>query len=158
MFLEAKKWPNTYKESHQEKHNSCFLQVKKIGWDVDVLGTLYNLCIEWRASLFITQYKAQRTVFFSRQNSLQSLKVIQEGCCSTRENKTLDLFYVNVTDLYISKARPPLEKSDHKLNLPCLEYKLLVYRQPVTKRIMKERSLEAEETQHPPILTKYIFL
>ena len=35
--------------------------------------------------------------------------------CPTRDNKTLDLLYVNAMDAYDSTALPPLSRSDHNL-------------------------------------------
>lgn len=65
---------------------------------------------------------------------------------STRENKTLDLFYAVVKDSYISKSRPPMGNPDHSLVFLCSEYKPLVQRQPVTKWSVRKWSQEAEET------------
>ncbi|MEQ2204976.1 hypothetical protein XENOCAPTIV_022232 [Xenoophorus captivus] len=39
--------------------------------------------------------------------------------CSATENKTLDVFYANIKDSYISQTRPPLDKLDHSLVFLC---------------------------------------
>ncbi|TWW66964.1 hypothetical protein D4764_02G0000050 [Takifugu flavidus] len=53
--------------------------------------------------------------------------------CSTRDRKTLDLLYANVTNAYTSTALPPLGKSDHNLVLLSPSYTPVVQQQPVTK-------------------------
>ncbi|KAJ8398118.1 hypothetical protein AAFF_G00431950 [Aldrovandia affinis] len=65
--------------------------------------------------------------------------------CSTRENKILDMMYVNVKEAYSSSALPPLGTSDH--NLICLvpTYKPVVRRQPVTTRTVQLWSGAVEE-------------
>ncbi|TWW73670.1 hypothetical protein D4764_15G0010660 [Takifugu flavidus] len=58
--------------------------------------------------------------------------------CSTRDRKTLDLLYANITNAYTSTALPPLGKSDHNLVLLSPSYTPVVQQQPVTVRtVMK---------------------
>ncbi|KAI3351338.1 hypothetical protein L3Q82_005877 [Scortum barcoo] len=65
--------------------------------------------------------------------------------CPTRNNRTIDLLYVNVRDAYRSTPLPPLGKSDHNLvhHLQPL-YTPLVQKQPVTTRSVRRWSPEKE--------------
>lgn len=65
--------------------------------------------------------------------------------CPTRENKTLDLLYVNVKEAYSSTALTPLGRSDHNLIHLQPLYKPLVQRLPVTIRTVRRWSREADE-------------
>lgn len=65
-------------------------------------------------------------------------------CCPTRDNKTLDLLYANVKDSYSSTALPPLGRSDHNLVLLTSTYTPIVQKQPVTTRIVRRWSKEAD--------------
>ncbi|XP_040886592.1 uncharacterized protein LOC121176566 isoform X1 [Toxotes jaculatrix] len=60
--------------------------------------------------------------------------------CTTRDNKTLDLLYANVTNAYTSTALPPLGKSDHSLVLLSPSYTPVVQQQPVTVRTVRKWS------------------
>ncbi|TWW53288.1 hypothetical protein D4764_0092150 [Takifugu flavidus] len=60
--------------------------------------------------------------------------------CSTRDRKTLDLLYANVTSAYTSTALPPLGKSDHNLVLLSPSYTPVVQQQPVTVRTVRKWS------------------
>ena len=65
--------------------------------------------------------------------------------CSTRGNKTLDLFYANIKNAYSSSALPPLGRSDHNLVLLTSSYKPIVQQQPVIRKTIKTWSNEAED-------------
>ena len=65
--------------------------------------------------------------------------------CSTRENKTLDLFYANIKNAYSCSALPPLGRSDHNLVLLTSTYKPIVQQQPVITKTIKTWSNEAED-------------
>ncbi|KAI3363082.1 hypothetical protein L3Q82_011534 [Scortum barcoo] len=62
--------------------------------------------------------------------------------CLTRNNRTIDLLYVNVRDAYRSTPLPPLGKSDHNHLQPL--YTPLVQKQPVTTRSVRRWSPEKE--------------
>ena len=65
--------------------------------------------------------------------------------CHTRENKTLDLLYVNIKEAYNSSPLPPLGRSDHNLVHLLPVYKPLVNRQPVEIHTVKAWTEESEE-------------
>ncbi|KAI3356408.1 hypothetical protein L3Q82_017216 [Scortum barcoo] len=64
--------------------------------------------------------------------------------CPTRNNRTIDLLYVNVRDAYRSTPLPPLGKSDHNLVHLQPLYTPLVQKQPVTTRSVRRWSPEKE--------------
>lgn len=66
--------------------------------------------------------------------------------CPTRGNKTIDLFYTNIKDSFVSSALPPLGHLDHNLVLLKSIYTPAVQRQPVTYKTVRVWSEEACET------------
>lgn len=65
--------------------------------------------------------------------------------CPTRGKKTIDLFYTNIKDSFVSSALPPLGQSDHNLVLLKSIYTPVVQRQPVTYKTVRVWSEEACE-------------
>ncbi|KAK7913293.1 hypothetical protein WMY93_013504 [Mugilogobius chulae] len=65
--------------------------------------------------------------------------------CLTRDNKTLDLFFVNAKEAYSSSALPPLGRADHNIVHLRPVYQPIVHRQPVVSRVVKRWSPESEE-------------
>ncbi|KAK0135785.1 hypothetical protein N1851_028349 [Merluccius polli] len=66
--------------------------------------------------------------------------------CTTREDKTLDLFYANVKNAYNCSALPPLGRSDHCLVHLSPTYTPAVKRMPVTTKTVKcwsDKSIES---------------
>ncbi|XP_078802203.1 uncharacterized protein LOC144991899 [Oryzias latipes] len=66
--------------------------------------------------------------------------------CTTRDKKTLDLLYANVTNAYTSTALPPLGKSDHNLVLLSPSYIPVVKQKQVTVRNITKWSDGATES------------
>lgn len=64
--------------------------------------------------------------------------------CPTRNNRTIDLLYVNVRDAYRVTPLPPLGKSDHNLIHLQPQYTPLVQRQPVSTCSIRRWSPEME--------------
>nr|XP_049609558.1 uncharacterized protein LOC125988413 [Syngnathus scovelli] len=64
--------------------------------------------------------------------------------CPTRNNRTIDLMYVNVRDAYKATPLPPLGKSDHNLIHLHPEYTPLVKKQPVATRTIRKWTPEME--------------
>ncbi|TWW78210.1 hypothetical protein D4764_11G0003310 [Takifugu flavidus] len=60
--------------------------------------------------------------------------------CNTRDNRTLDLLYANVTNANTSTALPPVGKSDHNLMLLSPSYTPVVQQQSVTVRTVRKWS------------------
>ncbi|KAK7877850.1 hypothetical protein WMY93_031490 [Mugilogobius chulae] len=54
--------------------------------------------------------------------------------CPTRDNKTLDLFFVNAKEAYSSSPLPPLGRADHNIVHLRPVYQPIVHRQPVVSR------------------------
>ncbi|XP_036072236.1 uncharacterized protein LOC118599940 [Oryzias melastigma] len=65
--------------------------------------------------------------------------------CPTRNNRTIDLLYSNVTDAYTATPLPPLGKSDHNLVFLQPQYTPLVKRMSATTRSIRKCSPEAED-------------
>ncbi|KAK7896418.1 hypothetical protein WMY93_021743 [Mugilogobius chulae] len=65
--------------------------------------------------------------------------------CPTRDNKTLDLFFVNAKEAYSSSPLPPLGRADHNIVHLRPVYQPIVHRQPVVSRVVKRWSPESEE-------------
>ena len=65
--------------------------------------------------------------------------------CHTRDNKTLDVLYVNIKEAYNSSPLPSLRKSDHNLVHLLPVYKPLVNRRPVEICTVKAWTEESEE-------------
>ncbi|KAM9737428.1 uncharacterized protein ACNS7B_013131 [Menidia menidia] len=64
--------------------------------------------------------------------------------CPTRNNRTIDLLYANVSDAYRAAPLPPLGKSDHNLVHLQPLYTPLVQKQPTTTRSSRRWSPEME--------------
>lgn len=62
--------------------------------------------------------------------------------CHTRDNRTLDLLYVNTKDAYTSSPLPPLGCSDHSMVYLSPAYIPMVNKQPPTKRYVRSLSEE----------------
>ncbi|KAK7922573.1 hypothetical protein WMY93_009475 [Mugilogobius chulae] len=65
--------------------------------------------------------------------------------CPTRDNRTLDLFFVNAKEAYSSSPLPPLGRADHNIVHLRPVYQPIVHRQPVVSRVVKRWSPESEE-------------
>ena len=65
--------------------------------------------------------------------------------CPTRNNRTIDLLYINVRDAYRSTPFPPLGKSDHNLVHLQSQYTPLVQRQSTTTRSIRKWSPGVED-------------
>jgi len=74
-----------------------------------------------------------------------SLSAIFQHFVNPREDKKLDLFYANVSNVHISSALPPLGKSDHNLIFHTSDFTPIVKQQSVTA-FLKRWSQEAEQT------------
>ena len=66
--------------------------------------------------------------------------------CTTRGDKTLDLFYSNVKDSHNSTALPPLGGSDHNLVFLSPTYTHVVKRLPAATKTIKNWTDEAKES------------
>ena len=64
--------------------------------------------------------------------------------CPTRNNRTIDLLYLNVRDAYRATPFPPVGKSDHNLVHLQPPYIPLAQRQPITTRSIRKWSPEME--------------
>ena len=80
----------------------------------------------------------------SLSTTLPSLK--QMVTCPTRGDKTIDLFYTNVKDGYVSNVLPPLGKSDHNLITLMSKYTPVIRKQPITSKTVRIWSEDACET------------
>ena len=65
--------------------------------------------------------------------------------CPTRNNRTIDLLYTNMRDVYRATPLPPLGKSDHNLVHLQPQYIPLVQRQSTSTRIIRKWSPEVED-------------
>ncbi|KAI3353668.1 hypothetical protein L3Q82_004913 [Scortum barcoo] len=109
---------------------------------IDELSALNNQRIYRESSLFIfTETWLNHLVPDANVDLLGFTAVVD---CPTRNNRTIDLLYVNVRDAYRSTPLPPLGKSDHNLVHLQPLYTPLVQKQPVTTRSVRRWSPEKE--------------
>ena len=74
------------------------------------------------SALLLLSYRQQPSVFldvtgvFNHASLSVRFPTFQQFVnCTTRENKTLDLFYAKIRDAYSSSAQPALDNTDHNL-------------------------------------------
>ena len=65
--------------------------------------------------------------------------------CHTREDKTLDLCYVNTPDAYLAHCKPPLGRSDHNIVHLVPRYRQLLKRQKQIVRSVKQWNKESSD-------------